>query len=251
MELLLIAALVLVLGWYLWRKRANTSSSDTAGDGRGRPRGGRPGQREALDTVLSWQPQATRVLTTAERKVYNSLRLSLPDHIILAQVPLARFLKVPTRYSYSEWLRRVGLMCADLVVCDGSSQVVCVIDIRSAEGQENERAKARNERMDRVIRGANIPMHIWRENMLPTATAARNAVLGLPADTPLDVMPSQARPAAKVMDRGLSFDPPTDDDVVEQGEPPPSTWFDDLDSASVPLGSNERGNAATAERPRR
>jgi hypothetical protein len=250
MELLLIAALVLVLGWYLWRKRSNTGTpaGDSSRSSRSRGRGN---PREALDTVLSWQPQATRVLTTAERKVYNSLRMSLPEHIVLAQVPLARFLKVPTRYSYSEWLRRVGLMCADLVVCDSNSQVVCVIDIRPPEGQENDRAKTRNERMDRVVRGAGITMHVWRDNALPNATIARNLVLGLPPDTPLDVMPSTVRPTPAALDRGLSFEPPTDDDVVEPGEPPPSTWFDDLDSASVPLSPSERGGTATAERPRR
>ena len=40
----------------------------------------------------------------------------------------------------------------------GNPDVVAVIDIRAPEGQENERAKQRNERMNRVIRGADIPM---------------------------------------------------------------------------------------------
>ncbi len=242
MELLLIGLLVLGLGWYVWRKRSQIKTAAAAGT-RGKTK-----QRslEALDTVISWQPQATRVLTGAERKVYNSLRMSLPEHIILAQVPLARFLKVPTRYSYSEWLRRVGLMCADLVVCDSTSQVVAVIDIRPPEAQENERAKQRNERMGRVIRGADIPMHIWREDALPTATAARNAILQLPLDTPMDA-PLKSPSAVLTANNELSLEPPTDDDVVEPGEPPPSTWFDDLDSSSVPLNPTAEKKAPTHE----
>ena len=66
MELLLIAALVLGLGWYVWRKRSQAQTSPKPTGSRGKPK-----QRplEALDTVISWQPQATRVLTGAERKV--------------------------------------------------------------------------------------------------------------------------------------------------------------------------------------
>uniref|UniRef100_UPI0031378CB3 hypothetical protein n=1 Tax=Variovorax sp. YR752 TaxID=1884383 RepID=UPI0031378CB3 len=61
-----------------------------------------------LDTVVAWPPAATRILTTAERQAYGTLERALPGYMILAQVPLARFLKVPTRYSYAEWLRRLG-----------------------------------------------------------------------------------------------------------------------------------------------
>jgi hypothetical protein len=235
MELLLIgAAAVLVLGLIVWRMRSQSAPAPKSSGSRSKSK-----QRamEALDTVISWQPQATRVLTVAERKMFNSLRNSLPDHLILAQVPLARFLKVPTRYSYSEWLRRVGLMCADLVVCDSSSQVVAVVDIRQPEAIEHEKAKLRNARMDRVIRGADIAMYVWREDALPNGTVARNTILQLPLDTPMDVPVNVAVPASLApTDRGLSFEPPTDDEVVEAGEPPPSTWFDDMDSAPAPLG---------------
>ena len=72
-------------------------------------------------------PQATRVLTAAERQAFEILRTALPAHIVLAQVPLARFIKVPTRNSYAEWLRRAGHLSADLVVCDRHSQVVAVV----------------------------------------------------------------------------------------------------------------------------
>ena len=54
------------------------------------------------------RPTATRILTTAERQAYGTLERALPGYMILAQVPLARFLKVPTRHSYAEWLRRAG-----------------------------------------------------------------------------------------------------------------------------------------------
>jgi hypothetical protein len=96
--------------------------------------------KEALDTLADWEPIATRVLTTGEREAYHVLRKALPEHMILAQVPVARFIKVPTDNPYSEWLRRVGSLCADLVVCDMASQVVAVVEIRQPMSREKERS---------------------------------------------------------------------------------------------------------------
>lgn len=190
---------------------------------------------EGLDTLMSWHPQATRIMTASERKAYTALKAGLPDHIILAQVPLARFLKVPTRHSYSEWLRRVGVMCADLVVCDSVSQVIAVVDIRAPESQEKDNARQRHSRMDRVLKAAEIPLHVWREDALPSATGARNAILGLPADSPAVVtpppaprQPSLATPMGQRQAAAMA-------EEEEQRDPVSSTWFDDLDSGNVPL----------------
>ncbi len=228
MQSLLFAGGLLVLVGLLWawRRGSHRKASE------------RNKSRDSLDTLASWQPQGTRIMTTSERKAYAALRTGLPEHLILAQVPLARFLKVPTRHSYSEWLRRVGVLCADLVVCDSSSQVIAVVDIRAPEAQENERTKQRHTRMDRVLEAAEIPLHVWREDNLPTATAARNAILNLPVDTPMEpaTEPAHApsRPAA--IPSTAPADPNRGAVVVEaERDPPPSTWFDDLDSAAVPL----------------
>lgn len=227
---LLLAALVFV--W--WRQRSAPKSSER--------RNQKVRMMEGLDTLMSWHPQATRVMTTPERKAYAALRAGLPEHIILAQVPLARFLKVPTRHSYSEWLRRVGVLCGDIVVCDSASQVVAVVDIRVPESQENERGRQRHERMDRVLQAAEIPLHIWREDAIPNAVGARNAILGMPADAPA------AAPAVATMRSAAGTATPSrapavdripaavvDDDGMEQHDPPSSTWFDEMDSAAAPL----------------
>jgi hypothetical protein len=226
--LLIVGGLVLLAGlvWMWWRQRAPRSAAPQ----RGKARAG-----EGLDTLMSWHPQATRIMTTTERKAYAALRSGLPEHIILAQVPLARFLKVPTRHSYSEWLRRVGVMCADIVVCDSVSQVIAVVDVRAPESQENERARQRHARMDRVLKAAEIPLHVWREDALPNAIGARNAILGMPVDTPANAAPAplNAQPKPVAAEEPVAF--VVEDDGSEQRDPPSSTWFDDLDSARVPL----------------
>ena len=69
---------------------------------------------DRIDTVIGWPPQPTRVLGTQERLAYSTLARALPEYMILAQVPLARFLNVPRRNSYADWLRRVGNQCVRL-----------------------------------------------------------------------------------------------------------------------------------------
>lgn len=220
-----------------------------------------PSMQDNLDTLMDWEPMATRVLTVSERDAYHVLRKAMPDHVILAQVPVARFIKVPTKNSYSEWLRRVGSLCADLVVCDMASQVIAVVEIRQPMSREKERSQRRHARMDRVLQAARIPVHVWLEGALPGPAVAREAILGAAISTSgrsgyqdVNVARRDAEAAAVVASmqspigamNGMSVNETVDvaldewaytDDTPEneRKEPPPSTWFDDLDSAAMPL----------------
>ena len=221
---------------------------------------------DQLDTLIDWEPMATRVLTTNEREAWHVLRKALPDHMVLGQVPVARFIKVPTRNPYSEWLRRVGSLCADLVVCDAQSQVIAVVEVRQPASSENERARRRHARMDRVLEAARIPVHVWLEGALPGPVVAREAILGAASAStgPQSLVGNQtarrdAEAAAVVASlqggghfEGLSLQERAIDVVIDEAmdeweanggadgerkEPPPSTWFDDmdLDSGRMPL----------------
>ncbi len=239
-----------------------------AGKGRrlGLSRGRGERTPDQLDTLIDWAPVATRVLTAHEREAWHVLRRALPDHMVLGQVPVARFIKVPTRNPYSEWLRRVGSLCADLVVCDAQSQVIAVVEVRQPASKENERARRRHARMDRVLDGARIPVHIWLEGALPGPVVAREAILGAAtastgpqSQSGNDTARRDAEAAAVVASlqgggnfEGLSLQERAIDVVIDEAmdeweasggadgerkEPPPSTWFDDmdLDSGRMPL----------------
>jgi len=250
----------LATAWW-WHRSRLASTGGSAPRGRVKAKSAKRGNPadEALDTLVAWEPVATRVLTSAEREAYHVLRKALPDHMVLAQVPVARFIKVPTRNSYSEWLRRVGSLCADLVVCDMASQVVAVIEVRQPLSRENERAQKRQARMDRVLSAARIPVHVWLEGALPGPAVAREAVLGSAIATSgksgyqdMNIARRDAEAAAVVASmqtpagamHGLSVDESpvdfnvddwADDEDGDRKEPPPSTWFDDLDSSPMPL----------------
>jgi Protein of unknown function (DUF2726) len=203
------------------------------------------GVREAeaedrIDTLTGWPPQATRVMTTPERIAFGTLVRALPEYMILAQVPLSRFLSVPKRNSYSDWLRRLGYQSVDFVVCDMTSQVIGVIEIQAADSRNSERARKRLSRIGRSLKAAAIPLHVWTENVLPSADAAREAVLPRPTATGTDTEPVQSPlsgPASMALGKSNDLFVDTDreagrDDMIEA---PPSTWYDEFDSGPTPL----------------
>jgi hypothetical protein len=128
---ILVATALLLTLWWTHRQSAGARAKKK-----------RP--EEELDTVQAWPPQAVRIMTAPERKAYEILRRALPQHMVLAQVPLSRFVSVPVRHSYVEWLDRVGRLSVDLLVCDFSSRIIAAIEIRGAE--ETPRARQRHER---------------------------------------------------------------------------------------------------------
>ncbi len=209
-----------------------------------------PHAADNVDTITGWMPQGTRVLSTAERLAYETLRTALPAHIILAQVPLARFIKVPTRNSYAEWMRRVGHLCADLVVCDRHSLVIAVVEVH-ASGTVIDRALRRQQRLARVLKAAGIPLHVWTDTALPSPEVAREAI----APSPPSVEPGPSMPVKLTRSTpGRTFtgiNPFSDeardssnDEVIELNEAPPSTWFDDLDTGAAPLMPESQPPAA-------
>ena len=233
---LVLVAAVLLVGW-LWSRRRGADKADTRAD--------------RIDTVTGWPPQPTRVLGTRERIAFGTLARALPEYMILAQVPLARFLTVPKRNSYADWLRRVGYQSVDFVVCDMAAQVIAVIELQSP--QSNERVRKRLTRISRTLKAAKIPLQVWNENALPSADAARELILPKPATAPAPAVAgvpaaeAAAVPAAAAAATAADATAPTpnpfddtdrdstQDEMIELLAPPPSTWFDDLDSDPVPL----------------
>src|SRR5688572_19625921 len=78
---------------YFWQRRRASPQ-----------RPAKPRVAEARDTMIDWPPTATRVLSNGERQALGLLCQAVPELMVLAQVPLSRFIRVPTRYSYGDWL---------------------------------------------------------------------------------------------------------------------------------------------------
>lgn len=210
-------AALLILGLWLWHRWQAGAQRTTS-------------RRDALDTVQDWPPEAARVLTIAERRAYDLLRNALPGFLVLAQVPLSRFLRVPTRHSHADWMQRVGSLSADLLVCNAGSRVLAVIDVRPAE--QTERSRRRHERMARVLKAAGIEVQVWNEDRLPSASDVRallGSVLERSAGTQPKATPSRPMPlipVAEMEELLLHGDAAAQDTSYE---PVPSAFFDDLE----------------------
>jgi hypothetical protein len=190
----------------------------------------RAARPEVLDTVAAWPPEGARVLTVTERQAYELLKRAMPGFMVLAQVPLSRFVRVPLHNAYGEWLQRVGQLGADLVLCDSGSRVLAVVDIRSPA--ETERSRRRHERLARVLRAAGIKVLIWREGSLPVAGEVRSALsaaLGHPGGAnEVDEMQS-AHPSAMIPVPEIA-EILAEGDAMDHGmEPVLSGFFDDLE----------------------
>lgn len=191
-------------------------------------------KREALDTVADWAPEAARVLSVTERQAHELLKRAMPGFLVLAQVPLSRFVRVPMRHSYGDWLQRVGSLSADLLLCDSGSRVLAVIDIRAQ--QETERSRRRHERMTRVLRAAGVQVHTWREGDLPAVAEVRLAMSHLAGPAAPGMKSTASRPMPLIPVADIS-------EVLAEGdraaleasdalmEPVPSAFMDDFETS--------------------
>ncbi|MEF7614275.1 DUF2726 domain-containing protein [Aquincola sp. MAHUQ-54] len=188
---------------------------------------------DGMDTLATWPPEPMRVMDIHERLAYQALSRALPDHLLLAGVPLAGFLNVPRRHSYAEWLKRVGHLSADLMVCDSSSHVVAVVLLR----KPNDTAKRlrRLQRLTRVLEAARVRVLVWTAGNLPSANEIQESMKPPERPAPLPSRQAARGHYAQAADLPVGSLPvPL---VVEShGRPPDtgretpaSTWFDDLE----------------------
>ncbi|KNZ31005.1 MAG: hypothetical protein AD742_19675 [Methylibium sp. NZG] len=218
---LLISALLTLL---LVARRRRLSDSERSAQGR---------DRDALDTVQGWPPQAVRVMTLPERLAFGTLRRALPRHLVLAQVPLSRFISVPSGNSYSQWLTRAGHLNVDLLVCDSSSKVIAAVEVRSAN--QTPRSVARHQRLAEILQAAGIKVHVWRDDQLPTIAEVRELFKANKNDAPVadqdevDIGGRRMIPVPEMQELLMAGDGL---DYNQANEPVLSGFFDDLDAAA-------------------
>jgi Protein of unknown function (DUF2726) len=211
------AALAALLTWVLMRRRTPAAAA--------------PQREEGLDTIQAWPPQAVRVMTLGERQAYEVLKRALPGHVILSQVPLSRFISVPTRNPYQLWLQRAGRLAVDLLVCDYSSRAVAAVEVRTAD--ESKRSAKRHQRLVQVLRAAGVQVLEWDEDSLPDVVDARELFIpkseGKEAPAKIDAGGRRLLPVADIAEI-LAHGDATD---YGQLEPVPSAFYDDLDDPRV------------------
>ena len=150
-------------------------------------------------------------------------------------------------------MRRLGSQCVDLVVCDVTSQVVAVVEIRPSTAQLTEGVRRRLDRVSRVLKGVGIPLHVWNQDSLPSVEAARATIAPKMPAVPLELAARRvaAQAAAPTVDEGQNpfedtdrnWSPDEGIEVSEVREPTASTWFDELDSVPRDVAAARPWNA--------
>lgn len=186
-----------------------------------------PPHTEVRDSLQGCSPEATRVLSGPERRALALLKQAIPGHLVLAQVPLSRFLRVPPA-----WTPKLGSLCADLVLCDSASRVLAVVDVRAARLSDG--GRRRHDRMARLLRAAGIKVLSWPEDELPDAATARRQVLAALTSIPRELSSaptSRPMPLIPVAEVLAVAEEEADD---ERAEPVPSALFEDFATDPVP-----------------
>jgi hypothetical protein len=184
---------------------------------------------DSFDTVQAWPPQAVRVMTVGERQAFEVLRRALPGYVILAQVPLSRFISVPTRNPYHLWLQRAGRLAVDLLVCDYSSRAVAAVQVRTTD--ETARAVKRHQRLIDILRAAGLTVHEWDDGDLPSVNDVRE--LFVPKTSAKEAPPKVDAVGRKLIPVADIREVLADGDATDYGqlEPVPSAFYDDIEES--------------------
>ena len=217
----LLATALLLLS-LLWSRRRSKAPGPAQSD-------------ESLDTVQDWPPQVVRVMTLPERRAFEVLRRAVPrHHLVLAQVPLARFISVPTKNPYGMWMNRAGRLSVDLLVCDASSRAIAAVEVRPAG--ESQRSGKRHDRLAHVLEAAGIAVHVWNDATLPSIAEARRLFNPKACDPamaarnePVDVGGRHMLPVPEIQELLAEGDVR---DFHHHNDPVPSGFFDDLNAAA-------------------
>ena len=227
-----VACLVLaLLGWRLLRRRRAAAGSDRAGTAK-RPEG------QAL--LTRYHPNAVRVLTASEREAFDLVRDALPDHFVMAQVPLVRYLRVQDKRTEDDWLRGLSMLSADILVCDTSSRPLLAIDILPPK--QGARSRERHDRMLQLLEGVGIRVVIWQEGRLPVADQVRVELLAaLQARKASAAAPARSATAPAPLRRAVAQGPAATPRVEPELGP-----VDAQTSAAAHGAPSARGRAASA-----
>ena len=97
------------------------------------------------------------VMSPTELKLFTRLVSAFPDYLLFSQVQLSRILISPSGIENSKWNNKINRMSLDFVICDKSSNPICVIELDD-KSHDGESAKTRDAKKDKALAAAGIPI---------------------------------------------------------------------------------------------
>lgn len=89
----------------------------------------RPRQESSMPLPTEWALGPRPVFSVDERRAYRHLRESLPQHLILAKLPLVRFCQPIDPNEVRYWYELLGATHISFAVCSANGRVLVAIDL--------------------------------------------------------------------------------------------------------------------------
>jgi hypothetical protein len=97
--------------------------------GRGSPDDEEMGNYHKMEIPKVWPFDLRRVAGTEERKIWDWLRETFPDHQVLIKLPVTRFVIPQRPGSGREWFRMLSTVYCTFTVCTNDGRVVGCLDV--------------------------------------------------------------------------------------------------------------------------
>lgn len=119
-----------------------------------------------------WPFVLRKPMSAPEQVLFFRLQEALPDHIVLAQVQLSRFLGVKRGHPARAWLNRINRKSVDFLILTKDATVVAAIELddRSHERADRRHADAQK---NRALADAGVRLIRWGVHRMPDATLIR------------------------------------------------------------------------------
>jgi hypothetical protein len=132
--------------------------------------------RADLQIPAKWPLISRRLVTANEAEVWQWLRSTFHDHLVMIKTPVLRF-TIPMegeRHKSREWLEMLNGVYTTFTVCTMDGTVVGCVDVPGTHGlpQSNREIK------EALLSDCNISYTVVRSNSLPKVEAMRAAFLG-------------------------------------------------------------------------
>lgn len=150
---LIIALLLLICSFLLFKCWKNISNNDEI-----------------------WPYLKKKVLSNPEQILYSRLIKALPEYIVLAQVPLSRFIEVRKVNNYQKYFNKISRLSVDYLVCNKDFSVLKAIELDDSS-HNNKARKLVDIRKDSAFKAAGIDIIRWRVESLPDEKIIKASIL--------------------------------------------------------------------------
>ncbi len=121
-------------------------------------------QTEALPE--EWPLVQRAIFSPEERALYRQLRAALPNHMVLAKLPLVRFCQPQDREELRYWFGLLGPIHVSFVVCADNGRVLAAIDLEKPNRPSSKRTLAIKQA---VLESCRVRYVKCRTDQLPSA----------------------------------------------------------------------------------